>query len=245
MAVIPVTQKQDMVSIVIPAYNEEQRILDTLNELHDHFSRIPHEILVVMDGCTDRTGAMVEEFAGTHPTIRSVLHPVKLGKGGGIILGINHVLGNIIAVVDADGAVPPHDVARMIDIVADGTDCVISSRYMPGSVIHTAQPWHRILASRGFNALVKLLFSLPFKDTQCGCKVLRTEAARKVVGDIRTFDYAFDVELLWRLGKYGYTIVEVPVEWRHREGSKLDLKKVIPQMFSAVIKLRLKKEDGG
>ncbi len=242
MAITPVTQKRDMVSIVIPAYNEEKRILDTLNELNDYFSNIPHEILVVMDGCTDSTADIVEEFAGTHPTIRSVQYPVKLGKGGGIILGINHALGNVIAIVDADGAVPPHDVARMVDMVADGTDCVISSRYLPESVIHTAQPWHRILASRGFNALVKLLFSLPFKDTQCGCKVLRAEAARKVVGEIQTFDYAFDVELLWRLGKHGYNIVEVPVEWRHREGSKLDLKKVIPQMFSAVIKLRLKRE---
>jgi len=235
-----------MISVVIPAYNEEKRIRDTLNELNGYFSNIPHEILVVMDGCTDSTADIVKEFAGTHPSIRSVPHPVKLGKGGGIILGINQALGNIIAIVDADGAVPPHDVGRMvdmIDITADGTDCVISSRYLPESVIHTAQPKHRILASRGFNALVKLLFSLPFKDTQCGCKVLRAEAARKVVGEIQTFDYAFDVELLWRLGRHEYNIVEVPVEWRHREGSKLDLKKVIPQMFSAVIKLRLKRES--
>ncbi|MCL7415902.1 MAG: glycosyltransferase [ANME-2 cluster archaeon] len=236
-----VTHKQDMVSIVIPAYNEEKRILDTLNELDRYFSDISHEILVVMDGCTDSTNDIVEEFAGTHPTIRSLPHPVKLGKGGGILLGIKKALGNVIAVVDADGAVPPHDVGRMVDMAAGGIDCVISSRYLPESVIHTAQPGHRILASRGFNALVKLLFSLPFKDTQCGCKVLRGEAARKVVGEIQTFDYAFDVELLWRLGQHGYNIVEVPVEWRHREGSKLDLKKVIPQMFSAVVKLRLKR----
>ncbi len=233
------TQEQNLVSIVIPAYNEERRILETLDELYDYFSDIPHEILVVMDGCTDSTSDIVEKFAGTHPTIRSVHHPVKLGKGGGIILGINKALGNVFAIVDADGAVPPHDVARMVDMVADGTDCVISSRYLPESVIHTAQPGHRILASRGFNALVKLLFSLPFKDTQCGCKVLRAEAAHEVAGEIQTFEYAFDVELLWRLEKHGYNVVEVPVEWRHREGSKLDLKKVIPQMFSAVVKLRL------
>ena len=233
------TQEQNLVSIVIPAYNEERRILETLDELYDYFSDIPHEILVVMDGCTDSTSDIVEKFAGTHPTIRSVHHPVKLGKGGGIILGINKALGNVFAIVDADGAVPPHDVARMVEMVTDGTDCVISSRYLPESVIHTAQPGHRILASRGFNALVKLLFSLPFKDTQCGCKVLRAEAAHEVAGEIQTFEYAFDVELLWRLGKHGYNVVEVPVEWRHREGSKLDLKKVIPQMFSAVVKLRL------
>ncbi|MDF1531518.1 MAG: glycosyltransferase [ANME-2 cluster archaeon] len=242
MAVIPVTQKQDLVSLVVPAYNEEERIRETLDELYGHFSHIPHEILVVMDGCTDNTHDIVEEFTRSHSTIRSVLYPVKLGKGGGILLGIKSARGTVIAVVDADGAVPPHDVGRMVDMVADGIDCVISSRYLPGSVIHIAQPWYRILASRGFNSLVKLLFSLPFKDTQCGCKVLRAEAARTVAGEIQTFDYAFDVELLWRLGQHGYTIIEVPVEWRHREGSKLDLKKVIPQMFSAVIKLRLKRE---
>lgn len=231
-----------MVSLVIPAYNEEKRIRKTLDELYGHFSHNSHEILVVMDGCTDSTAVIVEELSRSHPTIRSVLHPLKLGKGGGILLGIQNARGNVIAVVDADGAVPPHDVGRMIDMVADGIDCIISSRYLPGSVIHTAQPWHRILASRGFNALVKLLFSLPFRDTQCGCKVLRAEAASNVAGEIQTFDYAFDVELLWRLGQHGYTIKEVPVEWRHREGSKLDMKKVIPQMFSAVIKLRLKRE---
>ncbi len=236
-----VTKGQDMVSIVIPAYNEEQRISGTLEELSRFFSKTPHEILVVMDGCTDTTPELVAEFSINHPAVRSVSHTTRLGKGGGILLGISRARGNIIAVVDADCAVPPHDVGKMVDMVPDGIDCVISSRYMPGSVIHTHQPPHRVLASRCFNAMVRLLFGLPYKDTQCGCKVLNAQAAHQVAGDIQTHNYAFDVELLWRIRDRGYTTVEVPVEWRHIEGSKLDLKKVIPQMFAAVVRLRLKK----
>ena len=87
--------------------------------------------------------------------------------------------------------------------------------------------------------LVRVLFGLPFRDTQCGCKVIKSEVAREAAGNIRTCNYAFDVELLWRIRKCGYRIEEVPVEWRHIEGSKLDMKKVIPEMFTAVLRLRL------
>lgn len=236
-----VTKGQDIVSIVIPAYNEEKRISGTLQELSRCFSGTPHEILVVIDGCTDSTPKLVAEFSKNYPAVRSVSNPTRLGKGGGILLGISRARGRIIAVVDADCAVPPHDVSRMVDMVSNGIDCAISSRYLPGSVIHTHQPTHRIIASRCFNAMIRLLFGLPYKDTQCGCKVLNAQAAHRVAGDILTHNYAFDVELLWRIRDMGYTAVEVPVEWRHTEGSKLDLKKVIPQMFVAVIRLRLKK----
>lgn len=231
-----------MVSVIIPAYNEENRISGTLQELSGFFSGTPHEILVVMDGCTDSTPDIVSGFSQEHPQVIPVLQTERLGKGGGILLGISEARGSAIAVVDADCAVPPKDVGRMVDMAGDDIDCVISSRYLPDSVIHTRQPPYRVFASRCFNALVRLLFDLPYKDTQCGCKVLRTEVAKEVAGDIQTRNYAFDVELLWRLKQRGYRTVEVPVEWRHIEGSKLDLKKVIPQMFSAVVRLRLKKQ---
>jgi len=236
-----VTKGQDLVSIVIPAYNEEKRIPGTLQKLSNFFSGTQHEILVVIDGCTDNTPKLVEEFSQNHPAVRLVSHPTRLGKGGGILLGISRARGSIIAIVDADCAVLPHDVGKMVDMASGGIDCVISSRYLPGSVIHTHQPPHRVLASRCFNAMIRLLFGLPYKDTQCGCKVLNAQAAHQVAGDILTHNYAFDVELLWRIRNMGYTTVEVPVEWRHIDGSKLDLKKVIPQMFAAVVRLKLKK----
>jgi dolichol-phosphate mannosyltransferase len=232
---------QEMVSIVIPAYNEEKRILETLHELYSFFCDTPHEILVVMDGCSDNTPGIVTEFSNDHPSVKSVFHPIKLGKGGGILLGISKAKGSVIAVVDADGAVPAHDVGKMVDMVTDDFDCAISSRYLPDSVIHTYQPLHRIFFSRGFNLMVRLLFNLPFRDTQCGCKVLKAHVGHTIAAEIQTYNYAFDVELLWRIKKHGYRTVEVPVEWRHMEESKLELKKAIPQMFTAVLKMRLKR----
>jgi glycosyltransferase involved in cell wall biosynthesis len=234
-------KKPVLISIIIPAYNEEKRITKTLSELFDFFLDISHEILVLMDGCTDSTPDIVADFAKDHPSVISIYQPTKLGKGGAILLGISKAQGKVIAVMDADGAVPPHDVKKMIDMVMEGTHCVISSRYLPGSVIHTSQPGHRIILSRCFNVLVRLLFGLSFKDTQCGCKVARSEVFREVADEIQTYNYAFDVELLWRIKEHGYVIEEVPVEWRHIEGSKLDLKKVVPEMLTAVINIRLKK----
>ncbi|MCD4846448.1 MAG: glycosyltransferase family 2 protein [Methanosarcinales archaeon] len=233
--------KPVLISIIIPAYNEEKRIAKTLSELFDFFCDISHEILVLMDGCTDSTPDIVADFAEDHPSVISIYRPTKLGKGGAILLGISKAQGKVITVVDADGAVPPHDVKKMTDMIIEGSHCVISSRYLPGSVIHTSQPGHRIILSRCFNVLVRLLFGLSFKDTQCGCKVARSEVFHEVADEIQTYNYAFDVELLWRIKEHGYIIEEVPVEWRHIEGSKLDLKKVVPEMLTAVINIRLKK----
>jgi glycosyltransferase involved in cell wall biosynthesis len=231
-----VNNKEQKISIIIPAYNEEVRISETVHELINYF--FPHEILVVMDGCTDRTPEIVADLSTKYQAIISVLHPTRLGKGGGILLGISKATGDVLVILDADGAVPPEDVGKMVGLISADIDCTISSRYLPGSVIHTPQPFHRVLASRGFNAMIRLLFSLPFKDTQCGCKVLKAQVAQEVADQIQTHNYAFDVELLWLIKQHGYTIEEVPVHWHHKEGSKVDLKKVIPQMFAAVIKLR-------
>lgn len=231
-------KRQELISIIIPAYNEEKRIEQTLRDLYPLFSDIPHEILVVTDGCTDSTPAILTALSGDYPSVRAVPHPVKLGKGGGILLGISKSCGSVIAIVDADGAVTPHCVRQLVDMISEDVDCVISSRYLPGSVIPTPQPVYRVFASRCFNVLVRVLFNLPFRDTQCGCKVIKAEAADEVAKEIKTYNFAFDVDLLWRLKKHGFTIMEAPVEWHHKADSKVDTKKVIIQMFIAVVKMR-------
>lgn len=231
-------KRQELISIIIPAYNEEKRIEQTLRDLYPFFSDVPHEILVVTDGCTDSTPAIIAALSEDYPSLRAVSHPVKLGKGGGILLGISQSCGSVIAVVDADGAVIPRHVRMLVDMITEDLDCVISSRYLPGSVIPTPQPVYRVFASRCFNALVRVLFNLPFRDTQCGCKAIKAEVASEVSKEIQTYNFAFDVDLLWRIRKHGFTIMEVPVEWHHKADSKVDTKKVIIQMFIAVIRVR-------
>ena len=116
---------------------------------------------------------------------------------------------------------------------------VIGSRWMPGSQVLVKQGFARRAASRGFNMLVRLLFGLHFKDTQCGAKVFAKRALDEVLGELETAHFAFDVELLHELKKRGYSIMEVPIVWENRPQSTLNLQWVVPEMFFAMLKVRL------
>lgn len=229
-------------SIIIPAHNEEKRIRKTLDDYISYFSDKygnNFEILVVMDGCIDKTVELVEEFTRYFLQLRCYDHPKRLGKGGAIIEGFKRAKGDIVAYTDADGATKQDELDRLIDELKE-CDGIIASRYLEGSSIETSQPITRIIASRGFNFLVRLLFGIPFKDTQCGAKVLKNYVVKDIVNDLTERQWAFDVDLLYTAIKKGYKIKEVSITWEHKEGFELRLYKVIPQMFFAIIRLRFK-----
>lgn len=225
-----------MYSIIIPAYNESRRIKSVLKSYGAEFSG--HEIIVVFDGY-DNTPDIVENVAKDSPNIRLLTFQEQLGKGGAIIKGLKVARGDKIGFVDADGSVFPKELKRMFELLGE-FECVIASRKLPSSKIIISQPFKRRLASRSFNMLVRILFGLPFNDTQCGAKVFMRKSIYDIVNKLETRGFETDVEILWRLKNKNCRIMEYPITWSHSEGSKFKLSNSYT-MLSSLIKLRFHK----
>ncbi len=226
-----------MISLVIPAYNEETRISGVL-ELYGSFlsGYGDHEIIVVADGI-DRTAFIVKEFSKKNSNIKLLQYSTRLGKGGALAKGFAIAKGEIIGFVDSDLSVMPGEYKKLIDAL-DTADCVIASRRAGRAEIKVKQPWTRRFFSRSFNYLVKAMFFLDVSDTQCGAKVFRKEPLRKVLPQLRSTGFEFDVELLWRLKKQGYMICEIPISWSHQRGSNFGFR-FIPKMFWNLLMRRI------
>ncbi len=230
-----------MISIIVPAYNEEKRIRGMLEMYAGYFLKKNGdcELIVVADGI-DHTAAIVREMILTFPGIRLLDYRKRLGKGGGIIEGFRHANGETLVFVDADESVSPSDLEHVIDALTYA-DCAAGSRRAQGARITRRQPFRREIISRIFNLIVNIMFDLGIRDTQCGAKAFRKEALQVVLPDIVSSGFEFDVELLWRIKKHGFSIVEVPVEWKHSENSRFSLKNA-PLMFFNLMKIRFKQK---
>ena len=227
-------------SVVIPAYNEESRIGHTIREYATALHDIDHEILVEVDGSSDGTADLVRDIQSEYERVKLVEFEDRLGKGGGVIEGMGRAGGKWIAYVDADGSTPPNEFLRVASAAfADGSDAVIATRYWDRAGMVANYGFLRWTASRGFNFLVRHAFGLPYRDTQCGMKMFRREAVNAVIPEMKLADYAFDVELLWRLHQSGFKITEVPIRWDHRNGSTVQLARVASRMFLDVLRLRV------
>ncbi len=228
------------ISLVIPAYNEEARIAQTIREYASALHGLPHEILVELDGCKDATADLVRKARSEYPAVRMVEFSERLGKGGGLLEAMRRANGDWVGYVDADGSTPPEEFMKVAALgLSDGWDAVIGSRYWNRPHMIRELGYMRWGASRGFNLLVRHLFELPYRDTQCGTKVFRRRALKAVVDDMTLTDYAFDVELLWRLDQQGFRVCELPILWNHRDGSTIRLPSVVSRMFLDVLRLRV------
>ena len=228
--------------ILIPAYNEERRIGPTLDALAACFRGGypgPWSILVVLNGCRDNTLGVVMDRMKVHPEVRWIEFPGAIGKGGALIEGFKHAHeADLIGFVDADGSTDPDsflELARRCET----EDCVVGSRRVAGSVIQQSQPSHRMFASSVFHTIVETLFGMHIKDTQCGAKVLRREAALRIQDALHIADMAFDVNLLYSVKRAGFRIVEAPVEWTDSAGSTVRYFRTSTVMFLSVLRLRL------
>ena len=228
--------------LLIPAYNEEQRIEPVLRDYAQFFRRQyagKFQMVVVLNGCVDNTQGIVERVAADYPEVRALNFPAPIGKGGALIEGLKlFPTTDLIGYVDADGATAP---AAFLDLVQHcaQADCVIGSRWLPGSVLHQAQSRQRRVFSRVFHGLVQLLFRMNIVDTQCGAKVMRRAAVASIHSALRIADVAFDINLLYALKRHGYSIREVPTEWTDKLGSKIKLNRGALGIFLSVIRLRL------
>jgi glycosyltransferase involved in cell wall biosynthesis len=230
--------------LLIPAHNEEQRIGPVLREFAEHFRRhYPghFRIVVVLNGCRDRTEDVVRAAAAEYPEIGYLNFPERIGKGGALIEGLKLAPeADLIGYVDADGATGPAAFLKLVAL-APQADCVIGSRWLPGAVLHQRQTWLRRLFSRAFHLLVQVLLRLNIKDTQCPAKVLHRAAVEAVHDALQIADLAFDVNLLYVLKRRGFRILEVPIEWTDKLGSKVtqSLLRSSLVMFLSVVRLRL------
>ena len=220
-------------TIIIPAYNEERRIGPLLGSLEE----FPGCFLVICDG-DDRTPELVEHFASQHPGLRlkACRYDHRLGKGGAVKVGFSLAETPFVGYMDADGSTSIEQMAQLLSRL-NHADGVIGSRWLPESVITVHQGVSRRIQSRVFNLLIRILFGLSFRDTQCGAKVFKKEAIDAVLEKMTSSGFEFDVELLWRLDTAGYRIRECPITWTNMDESRLRGGEGF-DMFTALLRLR-------
>lgn len=231
-------------SIVIPALNEEKRIGKTLDAYLKFFGDLKKkkvldfEIIIVLNACQDKTPEIAENYSKKHKEV-TYLSLDRKGKGLAIITGFSEALrreSELIGFVDADLATLPNSFYELVKNSEKG-DCIIASRALKDSNVEMSLL--RKVTSKGFNFLVRSILLLNVKDTQCGAKIIKRNALGRVIGEIGSTEWSFDIDFLYRLNKHGFKIKEVPTVWQGKGGSKLNLIKTPFRMFSGIIRLRL------
>lgn len=228
-------------SLIIPAHNEEARIGRMLDVYLPFFTRrygANIEIIVIVNGSTDDTAAVVGRYGERFPQLRCIVEPGAIGKGGALILGFREARGDLIGFIDADGSTPPAAFQDLIDRIGDA-DVAVASRWCRGATVSPPQPLARRIASRVFNLMTRLFFGLRLTDTQCGAKLMKRDALIPILGSLGITRWAFDVDLLFQMHRAGCTIVEIPTEWHDVAGSKIDILPASAEMAAAIVRLRL------
>ena len=215
------------ISIVVPAYNEEARLPETIRRIQAYLYNTEwffHEILIVDDGSTDGTVAAAEEFAREYPNIRVLRNPGNRGKGYSVRHGMREALGEWRLFTDADLSAPIEELERLwAAMQRDQSDVAIGSRALDRSLIGVHQPGIRESAGKLFNQVMRAVVGLNVADTQCGFKLFRGTAALEIFPRQTQDRFGFDVEILFIAKKHGFKISEVPVRWNHMEGSKVGM----------------------
>lgn len=224
-------------SIIIPAYNEENRLPHTLEQVFSFLATqdYPAEVIVVENGSNDHTLKIAQEISASFPNL-FVFHNDIAGKGKAVQRGMLAARGEYRIFCDADLSMPIEEIARFIPPHND-TDIVIASREVEGAVRYD-EPHQRHLTGRVFNFIIRLLAIPKIHDTQCGFKGFRAEVAEDLFQHQTIDGWAFDVELLYIAQMRGYEIVELPIAWYYRQESKINVIRDSAKMFLDILKIR-------
>ena len=227
-----------MLSVVIPAYNEEERIGESLERIKEYCARDQksHEVIVADDGSLDGTSATVLQHAKRWKELKLMTLEHR-GKGHATRMGVLASSGEWILCSDADLSTPIEQVEKLL-AAGKQHPIVIGSRSISGASVTQPPPFHRKVMGRVFNWIVKALAVRGYQDTQCGFKLFRRDAARDIFSRLTLDGFAFDVETLYLAGKLGYSVAEMPVSWRNDERTKVKLLSDPPRMFLDVMKIR-------
>ena len=225
-------------SIIIPAYNEENRLPNTLEQVFHFLEKQAYasEVIVVENGSTDKTFEFAQKLAQQHKNLR-VIHNEERGKGGAVLRGVREALGEYVFICDADLSMPVAEISKFLPPALTDFDIAIGSREAPGAVRYN-EPYYRHLTGRVFNMLIRLMVLPDLQDTQCGFKCLRAGVARDIFPFQTLTGWAFDVELLYIAHLHGYRILEIPIDWYFNADSKVRVLRDSWRMFIDLLVIR-------
>ncbi len=226
-------------SVVIPAYNEESRIVATLEETLTYLRSREEsfEVLIVDDGSRDGTAEAIEKRVEAE--VKLIRLSQNAGKGAAVRKGVLASRGDLVLVMDADLAIPIDQFPQFRDWIENGFDVACGSRGLPESRPLNRLPLVRRRMGLTFNWIVRSMALTDFHDTQCGFKLYRGPLARDVFGRCRINRFAFDVESLYLVRRLGGRVVEVPIPWRHVSASRVHPLFDSAQMFVDLIRIRI------
>lgn len=228
-------------SVVIPAYNEEARIGPTLEQMAAYLDGQPYtwDMLVVSDGSSDNTEAIVTSFAEKRPNVQLIAYKPNRGKGNAVRVGMLAATGDRVLFMDADLATPPEETAKVLAHLEKGADVVIGSRPLKESQLDVHQPFHREAFGRMSNLIVQLVGVRGIKDTQCGFKLFTHQAAQEIFKRCKMRGFSFDMEVLMIARDLGLKIDEIPIRWSDQVGSKVVLWRDAPKVLIDLFQMRL------
>jgi glycosyltransferase involved in cell wall biosynthesis len=213
-------------SIVIPAFNEEQRLPNAVERIGSYLSARPlrAEIIAVDDGSSDATPNLIERYRERYPGLRLISNGANRGKGFSVRHGVLEARGEIVLFTDADLSTPIEEADKLLAALNEqGCDVAIGSRGMDSSLIEVHQSVFREQAGNLFNLLVRGITGLEFSDTQCGFKAFRREPARIIFEQQRIERFGFDPEILFLAKRHGLRVAEIPVRWSHDSATKVNV----------------------
>ncbi|HHT9144804.1 MAG TPA: dolichyl-phosphate beta-glucosyltransferase [Candidatus Wunengus sp. YC61] len=238
--------KECFLSVIIPAYNEEKRVLPTLRKICAYLSAkdFPCEIIIVDDGSTDNTLQMIKNFASSNNHLVILTNEQNIGKGYSVRKGMLSARGEYAFFTDADLSTPIEEIDKCLPYLLNGYDVVIGSRSMPGADIIVHQPWYREKMGKIFNFMVNMVLLKGIIDTQCGFKGFKREAVKTIFSKCKIDGFSFDVEALYLSRKYNFKIKEIPIRWENSTLSKVSPIKHSLQMFKDLIGIKIKDLKG-
>ena len=237
-----------VLSVVLPAYNEQDRLLPYLTSITRYLSQRndPYEIVVVDDGSRDATAQRVARFGIQAPVVHLIRFPANRGKGAAVRAGMLAARGTLRLMADADGATPIQEVERLEQALAEGADVAIGSRFLGSrdDRYRVQARWHRTVLGNVFNQIAQRLGLEGITDTQCGFKLFRKRVAEDLCSVARIDGYGLDLELLYIARRRDYRIAEIPINWTDQPGSKVRVVRDGLRMFRELLAVRRHDAEG-
>ena len=233
-------------TIIIPAYNESKRIIRSLKDIDEYILKkstgSSYEVIIVDDGSTDNTKDVVDNWINNEAKNKSsykiISYKQNQGKGYAVREGFLNTNSELVLYTDADGASPIEEAEKLLLVINEGFDIVCGSRILKSRETKVDMSVKRRFVGFVFQCILKSLGLADLKDTQCGFKLFKTNAAKDLAKKQKCFNYSFDIEYLFLAKKYGYKIKEVPINWYHVEGSKVNILRDSVKMLAEVLKIR-------
>lgn len=231
------------ISIVVPAYNESDRLVAPLRSLLEFIADagVPMELILVDDGSSDSTARIAETILAEKPdvTAKVVRYETNRGKGFAVKTGLLASDAEIAIFTDADLSTPLTEISKLVDPIRNGDfDVTFGSRALDRSLIGTHQPWQREQGGKVMNFMIRKMSGLPFSDTQCGFKAFNMLKFRPLLDVMKIDRFGFDIEFLFVANYHGLRLSEIPVRWNDVEGSKVSVVRDTRRMIGELIQIR-------